>query len=147
MQRFYSRHVAELLGKFATVGATGRKSSSPGESLFTRFREAWPEISQTIDYSRINDLITTFDWAQWEGTDVARAAKEAKQFVKNCARDQTFNRNDYMHGITFILLFLGVKVKEGATFALPDLAEVSNARFLQRFAFSLLLLIYTKNLN
>ena len=126
------RHIAELLGKFATIGATGSKSSSPGDALFARFRSAWPEISESIDFSNLNNIITTFDWDRWEGTPVARAATKAKNIVQSLVNVYTFKRNDRMHGANFILMFLGVRLRDGATYRLPDLSEPSNARFFQR---------------
>ena len=60
------RHVAELIGKFATIGATGSRSTSPGDSLFLRFRSAWPEISSSIDFSNLNNILITFDWDRYD---------------------------------------------------------------------------------
>ena len=56
------RHVAELIGKFATIGATGSRSQSPGDALFTRFRRAWPDIASTIDFGDLNNIFVTFNW-------------------------------------------------------------------------------------
>jgi hypothetical protein len=126
------RHIAELLGKFATIGATGTRSTSPGDALFARFRNAWPEISESIDFSNLNNIISTFDWEKWEGTPVAREATRAKELVQNLVNVHTFKRNDRMHGANFILMFLGVRVADGVTYRLPDLSEPSNARFFQR---------------
>ena len=72
------RHIAELLGKWATVGATGRKTSSPGDVLFTRFRNEWPAISHDIDFRDLNYILNTFNWEHSEGHPVSEAAVRAR---------------------------------------------------------------------
>lgn len=133
------RHVAELLGKFSTTAATGQQSSSPGESRFNKFRAAWPEISQAIDYDNLDNVLLKFDWNRWEGTDVARVARETLEELLKMERNDTFKRGDYKHFVKFCLLFLGVKLGPNSKYRFPDLAKVSNARFLQRGLFFLLI--------
>ena len=72
----FCRHVADLYGKFATNGATGRTSASPGEELFARFREAFADIRDTIDWTQLDGIITKFEWEYYAGTELAAAAIE-----------------------------------------------------------------------
>ena len=129
---FSSRHGAELVGKFATFGATQKKSDSPGEELFKRFREAFPDIRDTIDFTNVNNLIVKFDWRRYEGTAVAVAALEAKESLSAAVRQGGFYGGDYHHGAFLALLYLGVRLRAGVVYNFVDLAAVSNARFLQR---------------
>ena len=132
--------MAELLGKFATIGANGRKSTSPGDNMFTRFRAVWPKVNQLIDYSNLNNLnLRTFDWNRWRGTEVGKRALEVKKYMKAAMINGTFVRGDHLHAVQFVLLYLGVKVKAGVTLRFPDLAGVSNARFLQRALYFILI--------
>ena len=64
---------------------------------------------------------------------VGAAAVSAREAVRTLVDRHTFERNDRMHGANLILLFLGIRLREGSTYQLPDLAEVSNARFFQRW--------------
>ena len=129
------RHIAELLGKWATVGATGRQTSSPGDVLFTRFRNMWPTLSQDINFRDLNAILNTFDWDQWEGHPVGEAARMAKKSVLESRNKGLFQRNDQRFAADFILMKLGVPLPEGVLYTLPDLAEPSNARFLQRMLY------------
>ena len=129
------RHIAELLGKWATVGATGRRSTSPGDALFNRFRKAWPAISKDIDFGNLNDILNTLDWEVWENLPVAEAATKAREMVLDCRQRGLFQRNDQKFAADFILMKLGVRLQEGVTYTFPDLAEPSNARFLQRMLY------------
>ena len=54
-------------------------------------------------------------------------------------RNNSFDRGDYKHFVMFCLLFLGVKLRPNSKYRFPDLAKVSNARFLQRALFFLLM--------
>ena len=110
------RHIAELLGKWATVGATGRRSTSPGDALFNRFRNAWPAISQEIDFGNLNDILNTLDWNVWEGLPVAEAATRARDTVLDCRERGLFARNDQKYAADFILMKLGVRLQEGITY-------------------------------
>ena len=84
-------------------------------------------------------MLLKFDWDRWEGTDVARVARETLEELLKMQRSNTFDRGDYKHFVMFCLLFLGVKLGPNSRFRFPDLAQVSNARFLQRGLFFLLI--------
>ena len=133
------RHVAELLGKFGTAAASGRETASPGEELFTRFRNSFSDINATLDYSNVNEFIRRFDWDRWEGTSVSRAAKKAKEKMLELLRAGCFQRNDYKFAAELILIFLGCRIGIGSNFVFPDLAKASNARFLQRCLYFILI--------
>ena len=120
------------MGKFATTAASGRRSAAPGEELFNRFRASFPDISATLDPTTINQTVRRFDWARWEGTDVARTAVRARATVGGLVRAGCFTRGDYKYAAEFILLYLGVNIQAGRKFVFPDLAKASNARFIQR---------------
>ena len=89
--------MAELVGKYATDGATGRRSASPGEELFSRFREAF----ETIDFTALNTIVVRFDWNMFEGTAVAVMAREAKARMVEAMKEGAFCRGDY-HLATFL---------------------------------------------
>jgi hypothetical protein len=76
---------------------------------------------------------------RWEGSVVGAAALRARDTVCSLVDKHTFKRNDRMHGANLILMFLGVKLREGRVYLLPDLSEVSNARFFQRLLFFLMM--------
>ena len=135
------RHVAELLGKFSTSAASGRTSASPGEELFTRFRSDFPTINTNLDYNNVNEILRRFDWGRWEGTDVARAALKAKETLLELVRAGCFQRGDYKWAAELILIYLGVRIKPGSNFVFPDLAKASNARFIQRCLYFVLMLL------
>ena len=134
------RHISELLGKFAIIGATGRRSTGPGDTLLIRFREAWPNISDSINYRDLNNIVTRFDWNEVAGTSLELSARLAKTKVLLALRRGAFQRGDYHHAANFIVLFLGSQLEDGVVYRLPDLAKISNARFLQRFLISFALL-------
>ena len=119
--------MAELVGKYATDGATGRKSASPGEELFSRFREAF----ETIDFTALNTIVVRFDWNMFEGTAVAVTAREAKARMVEAMKEGAFCRGDYHLARFLALLYLGVRLRQGVSYRLVDLAAISNARFLQ----------------
>ena len=126
------RHITELLGKFGLVGATGQTSTAPGDALLQRFRDAWPEISATIDYTTINDILTRFSWEQWEGTELEEHAREARETLGQAHLDGAFERGEYKNACFLILIALGTVLRSNTGFRFPDLARVTNARFLQR---------------
>ena len=124
--------MAELLGKFATTAASGRRSAAPGEELFTRWRTRFPDISANLDHVNLNHSMRRFDWARWEGTDVARTARRAKESMMGLLQARCFERGDYKYAAEFILLYLGIQIRDNVKFCFPDLAKASNARFIQR---------------
>ena len=63
---------------------------------------------------------------------VGAAARAARDMVHQLEDKHTFKRNDRKHGANLILMFLGIRLRPGYTYLLPDLSEVSNARFFQR---------------
>ena len=129
------RHISELLGKFGLVGATGQTSTAPGDALLQRFRDAWPEISQQIDYSTINDTLVRFPWDEWEGTELEAHAREAKEALGKALRDGGFQRGEYKNACYLILITLGSMLRRDTHYRFPDLARVSNARFIQRLLY------------
>lgn len=128
-----------MLGKFATIAASGRNSKSPGEEIFTKFRSSFPSINSTLDYNNINQLVRRFDWDRWQGTDVARVAREAKETMSQLVMGGSFPRNDYKFAAQLILIYLGVRVRPGSNFVFPDLAKANNARFIQRCLYFILM--------
>ena len=77
-------------------------------------------------------MVERFNWEFYEGTAVATAAREAKESMKAAMLRGAFYRGDYHHATFLALLYLGVRLRPGVTYKFVDLAEVSNARFLQR---------------
>ena len=134
-------HVAELLGKFSTSAASGWTSASPGEELFTRFCSNFPSINTNIDYNNINELLRRFVWGRWEETDMARAARKAKEALLELVMAGCFQRGDFKWAAEFILIYLGVRIKPGSNFVFPDLAKASNARFIHRCLYFVLMLL------
>ena len=63
---------------------------------------------------------------------VGGAARTARNMVYDLVTRHTFKRNDRKHGAYLLLMFLGVRLREGSIYLLPDLSEVSYARFFQR---------------
>ena len=59
----------------------------------------------------------------------------AREVVLESKNRGLFKRNDQRFAADFILMKLGVPLREGVLYTLPDLAEPSNARFLQRMLF------------
>ena len=135
------RHITELLGKFGLVGATGQTSSAPGDALLQRFRDAWPEISVQIDYTTINNILVRFPWDQWEGTELEAHAREAREILGQAHLDGAFKRGEYKHACFLILIALGTVLRSNTGYRFPDLAKVSNARFLQRMLYFVMMFL------
>ena len=133
-----------FLGKFATIAAAGRRSATPDEELFNRFRASLPALS--ANPTSINQMVRRFDWARWEGTNVARRTWRAGE---DCDEGQghrgelvsagCFTRGDYKYAAEFILLYLSVNIRTDRKFVFPDLAKASNARFIQRSQYFVLM--------
>ena len=70
---------------------------------------------------------------------MARAARKAKNILLQLVRAGNFQRNDYKFAAQLILIFLGVQIRPGSNFLFPDLAKASNARFIQRCLFFILM--------
>ena len=128
-----------MSGSYATTAATGRKTSSPGNHIFSKFRKEFPAISKTIDYENINNIIKKFNWERFRGTEVGRKALEVRRTMVESLRSEVYKRGEQANAVNFIVLFLGVRVQDGAAFMFPDLAEVSNCRFLQRANYFILI--------
>ena len=121
------------------MAASGKKSAAPGEELFARFRGNFHAINASIDYGNINEIVRRFDWARWEGTDVWRAALRTKDTMVGLVNAGCFVRGDYKHAAEFILVYLGINIRTNRNFSFPDLAKASNARFLQRCLYFVLM--------
>ena len=135
------RHITELLGKFGMVGATGQRSTAPGDALLQRFCDAWPEIWSHIDYTTINDILVRFPWDQWEGTELEAHAREAREILGQAHLDGTFQRGEYKHACFLILMALVTVLRSNTGYRFPDLAKVSNARFLQRMLYFVMMFL------
>ena len=84
-------------------------------------------------FRNLNNILNRFDWQAWDGTTLADSAREAKANVRKALEAGAFIRGDYKYAAHFIMLFLGVRITDGAVYKFPDLAKISNARFIQRF--------------
>ena len=87
----------------------------------------------------MNQFIKRFDWQRWEGTDVARAARKAKDVLVELLMRGCFPRADYKFAAQLIVIYLGVQIRPGSNFIFPDLAKASNARFIQRCLYFILM--------
>ena len=93
-----------------------------------------------MDWPNLNDIVTTFEWDRWEGTEVGRDASEARDWATSWIQQAEETHRDYYRAAPFlILLFLGVKLRPGVVFKFPDPCKVSNARFLQRLLYILMI--------
>lgn len=70
---------------------------------------------------------------------MARAAKRARDTLVELLRAGCFQRGDYKLAVEFILLYLGIQIRPDRNFTFPDLAKASNARFIQRCLFFVLM--------
>ena len=60
------------------------------------------------------------------------AMRLLRKTLMGLLKAESFDRGDYKYAAEFILLYLGVQIRDNAKFYFPDLAKASNARFIQR---------------
>ena len=72
---------------------------------------------------------------------MARAARKAKETLLELVRAGCFQRGDYKWAAELILIYLGVRIKPGSNIVFPDLAKASNARFIQRCLYFVLMFL------
>jgi hypothetical protein len=119
------------------VAASGRKSAGPSTAIFNKWRRAKKETWSNIDWPNLNTILIRFDWDRWEGTSVGRVARRSADWLlAHLRKNEGLTwKNDYRNAAIMILLYFGMRVREGQVMVFPEPVRVSNARFIQRLLY------------
>ena len=125
------RHTVELRVKHYAEIISGRATTASGDMFFSRYREGFDSIRDSIDY----DKLVTFNWPADDDSFLSKKATEALKMVEKYLVDNTFARGDYRDLCEAVYVFLSgektIKGK-GKPYKIPKPHKVSHARFMQR---------------